>query len=96
MEKDELMKLLEQEETDEGAKLPAPEEDPLFPKAVDFALEAGQVTPGVLERALEIGYGRAARMVEAMEEMGLISPFVPMQPHTVLMTREQWEALQKK
>ena len=48
--------------------------DPLYDKAVQIVAEAQKVSTSMLQRRLNVGYNRAAKIVEAMEEQGVIGP----------------------
>jgi len=52
-------------------------QDPLFPEAVDIARRQGRASISMLQRRLRIGYTRAARLIEAMEEKGIVGPPLP-------------------
>ena len=68
--------------------------DELFPAAVDVILETGQASVSMLQRRLKLGYARAARIVDEMEDRGIVGPFEGSKPRQLLITREQWEAMQ--
>jgi S-DNA-T family DNA segregation ATPase FtsK/SpoIIIE len=80
-----------------GASDPAPNEeeldgDEMLPAAVDVILETGQASVSMLQRRLKLGYARAARIVDEMEEKGIVGPFQGSKPREILITKEQWEA----
>ena len=64
--------------------------DEMLPAAVDVILETGQASVSMLQRRLKLGYARAARIVDEMEEKGIVGPFVGSKPRTILITKEQW------
>ena len=64
--------------------------DELFPDAVEVILESGQASVSMLQRRLKLGYSRAARLVDQMEERGIVGPFEGSKPRQVLISREQW------
>ena len=66
--------------------------DEMLPAAVDVILETGQASVSMLQRRLKLGYARAARIVDEMEEKGFVGPFQGSKPRTILITKEQWEA----
>ena len=66
----------------------------MLPQAVDVALEAKQVSVSMLQRRLKLGYSRAARIVDQMEEIGVVGPFEGSKPRQTLITREQWMEMQ--
>jgi len=68
--------------------------DELLPAAVEVILETGQVSVSMLQRRLKLGYARAARIVDEMEERGIVGPFEGAKPRQLLITREQWEQMQ--
>ncbi len=57
--------------------------------AIRVVVENGQASVSTLQRRLKLGYGRAARLVDVMEEMGIVGPSQGSKPREVLMTREQ-------
>ena len=67
--------------------------DEMLPAAVDVILETGQASVSMLQRRLKLGYARAARIVDEMEEKGIVGPFVGSKPRAILITKEQWSAM---
>ena len=67
--------------------------DEMLPAAVDVILETGQASVSMLQRRLKLGYARAARIVDEMEEKGIVGPFQGSKPRSILITKEQWEAM---
>ena len=65
--------------------------DEMLPQAVDVILETGQASVSMLQRRLKLGYARAARIVDEMEEKGIVGPFQGSKPRAILVTKEQWE-----
>ena len=72
----------------------ASEGDELLPAAVEVILETGQASVSMLQRRLKLGYARAARIVDEMEEKGIVGPFMGSKPRTILVTKEQWQQMQ--
>lgn len=68
--------------------------DELLPQGVDVILETKQASVSMLQRRLKLGYSRAARMVDQMEEMGIVGPFEGSKPRKILITKEQWQEMQ--
>ena len=99
---DEVMAKIEesvQEKEKGGAKGAAAEPsddegDELLPAAVDVVLETGQASVSMLQRRLKLGYSRAARLVDQMEERGIVGPFEGSKPRQLLITREKWQEMQ--
>ena len=73
-----------------AADAEAVEYDPLLSDAVDVILETEQASVSMLQRRLKLGYSRAARLVDQMEEMGIVGPFEGSKPRKILVTRESW------
>jgi S-DNA-T family DNA segregation ATPase FtsK/SpoIIIE len=67
--------------------------DEMLPAAVDVILETGQASVSMLQRRLKLGYARAARIVDEMEEKGIVGPFQGSKPRAILVTKEQWAAM---
>ncbi len=70
------------------------EGDEMLPAAVDVILETGQASVSMLQRRLKLGYARAARIVDEMEEKGIVGPFQGSKPRAILITKEQWASMQ--
>ena len=66
----------------------------MLPAAVDVILETGQASVSMLQRRLKLGYSRAARLVDQMEERGIVGPFEGSKPRQLLITRAQWQEMQ--
>ncbi|WP_138158923.1 FtsK/SpoIIIE family DNA translocase [Peptoniphilus catoniae] len=62
--------------------------DPLFAKAVEYILMDEQASISFLQRKLKVGYSRAARIVDQMEESGIIGPYEGSKPRKILMSEE--------
>jgi len=78
------------------AAVEAMEGDEVFPAAVEAVLEVGMASVSMLQRRLKLGYSRAARLVDQMEEQGIVGPFEGSKPRQVLITKQQWQELQMK
>jgi S-DNA-T family DNA segregation ATPase FtsK/SpoIIIE len=68
--------------------------DELLPQAVDVIFETNQASVSMLQRRLKLGYARAARIVDQMEEMGIVGPFEGSKPRNLLITKDQWHQMQ--
>jgi S-DNA-T family DNA segregation ATPase FtsK/SpoIIIE len=69
-----------------GVALNGEDSDPLLEECIRVSLEAGRVSTSYLQRRLKIGYGRAARILDTMEDMGLVGPAEGSKPREVLVT----------
>ncbi len=69
--------------------------DELYEQAIDVVVREGRGSVSLLQRALGIGYGRAARLVDFMAEDGIVGDYNGSQAREVLYTVEQWEALRE-
>ena len=98
----EVLKEIEKNAQQTGKKSAGPlepnddelEGDEMLPAAVDVILETGQASVSMLQRRLKLGYARAARIVDEMEEKGIVGPFQGSKPRSILITKEQWHARQ--
>ena len=64
--------------------------------AIEVVMETGQASVSMLQRRLKLGYSRAARIVDQMEERGIVGPFEGSKPRQLLITKEQWQELKMK
>ncbi len=67
--------------------------DEMLPAAVDVILETNQASVSMLQRRLKLGYARAARIIDEMEERGIVGPHQGSKPRAILITKEQWNAM---
>ncbi|MBQ1282146.1 MAG: DNA translocase FtsK, partial [Oscillospiraceae bacterium] len=72
---------------------PDDDRDELLYDAIDIILELGQASVSVLQRKLKLGYARASRIVDQMEEMGIVGAHKGSKPRDILITKEKWEAV---
>lgn len=66
----------------------------IIDQAVEVLIDAGQASVSYLQRKLKLGYARAARVMDELEELGVVGPYEGSKPRSVLVTREMW--LQRK
>lgn len=64
--------------------------DDKLDEAIEAVIEAGQASTSYLQRKLKLGYGRAARLIDIMEEMGVVGSFEGSKPRQVIMTKQEW------
>ncbi len=77
--------MLEAEECDDT--------DPFLNEAIEVVIDMGQASASAIQRKFKVGYARAGRIIDQMEERGIISGYQGSKPREVLMTRERWEEL---
>ena len=77
-----------------AADAPGDDGDEMLPAAVEVILETGQASVSMLQRRLKLGYARAARIMDEMEERGIVGHFEGSKPRQLLITKEQWQAMQ--
>ncbi len=65
-------------------------DDILIEKAIDIVVEMGQASTSSLQRKLKLGYARAARIIDELENMGVVGPYEGAKPRKVLMSKQQW------
>lgn len=70
--------------------------DELLDEAIDIVVEMGQASVSMLQRRLKLGYSRAARIVDQMEERGIVGAFEGAKPRQILITREQWNEIKSR
>ncbi len=66
------------------------EEDPMLRQALELAVNSGKISTSLIQRRLSLGYGRAAKLIDKMEQMGYVSPPEGQKPRDVLITKEQF------
>lgn len=66
------------------------ETDEMVPKAIEVVVESQMASTTLLQRKLKLGYARAARIMDNLEERGIIGPFEGSKPRKVLVTKQQW------
>lgn len=67
--------------------------DPLLLDAIEMVVETGQASTSFIQRRFKVGYARAGRIIDQMEERGIISGYQGSKPREVLMPKERWEEL---
>ncbi len=65
--------------------------DPMFEQAVECVIDAGQASTSLLQRRCKLGYARAARIMDQMEQEKIIGPYEGAKPRAVLVSKTQWE-----
>lgn len=94
---DEAIAFIEEEAAKENsADSGLPEDqsaDALLPDAIECVVSAGQASTSLLQRRLKVGYARAARIMDEMEERGIIGPHEGSKPRAVLITKQQWQEM---
>ena len=66
-----------------------PEGDPMLDEAIKVVVENGMASTSLLQRKLKLGYARAARIVDEMEQRGVVGPYEGSKPRKVLISKEQ-------
>ncbi len=79
-------KELETEDSEDDA-------DPFLKDAIETVIETGQASTSFIQRRFKVGYARAGRIMDQMEERGIISGYEGSKPRQVLMTKERWQEL---
>ena len=64
--------------------------DPMIDEAIKVVVEAGQASTSLLQRRLRLGYARAGRLIDEMEQLGVVGPHEGSKPRQVLITYAQW------
>lgn len=64
--------------------------DPMLGQAAEVVIDAGLASTSLLQRRCKLGYARAARIMDEMEQLGIIGPYQGAKPREVLITRQQW------
>ena len=72
----------------------ADDNDPMLDSAIELAVECGKISTSLIQRRLQLGYGRAAKIIDMMERRGIVSAPEGQKPRAVLITREQYLEMQ--
>ena len=81
-------------EKDSAGDGPSGDYDEMLPQAVEVVLEMGSCSVSMLQRRIKLGYSRAARIVDQMEELGVVGPYEGAKPRSVTIDRAAWHELQ--
>ena len=81
-------------EKDTDSSSAAGDYDEMLPQAVEAILETKQCSVSMLQRRVKLGYSRAARIVDQMEELGIVGPYEGAKPRSVLIDRDGWREIQ--
>ncbi|MBR1482699.1 MAG: DNA translocase FtsK [Ruminococcus sp.] len=92
---EESIKRIATEEIAQGKKRGSDDEgdlrvDDKMEEAIQFVIESGQASTSMLQRRLKVGYARAGRMIDDMEQLGVVGPHQGSKPRDVLMTYSEW------
>ena len=66
------------------------EEDELFDEAISVIINNSQASISILQRKLRIGYTRAARLIDLMEEKNIVGPYDGRNPRKILLSKEEY------
>ncbi|MBR2327554.1 MAG: DNA translocase FtsK [Clostridia bacterium] len=94
----EIEKQVEEREKGKGDKggSSSGDSDPMIEEAIEIAIDARTVSTSMLQRRLKLGYGRAARIIDEMEERGIVGPPEGSKPRQVLLTKAEWAEIQMR
>jgi S-DNA-T family DNA segregation ATPase FtsK/SpoIIIE len=80
----------------DGGNVSDSDSDPLVMEAVDVILDAGQASTSYLQRRLKVGYARAARLMDELEDRGIVGPQDGSKPRELQITRSQWAEIKDR
>ncbi|MCK5579942.1 MAG: DNA translocase FtsK [Candidatus Omnitrophica bacterium] len=66
------------------------QKDDLYDEAVRLVIETNQASVSILQRRMRLGYTRAARLIDMMEQRGVVGPYCGSKPRDILVDREEW------
>ena len=64
--------------------------DPMLKPAIQLAVESGKISTSLIQRRLQLGYGRAAKLIDTMEDMGIVGPPQGQKPREVLISKQEY------
>ena len=82
-----------EKELEAGSMEDGDETDPLLNEAIETVIETGQASTSFIQRRFKVGYARAGRIIDQMEERGVISGYQGSKPREVLISKERWAEL---
>jgi S-DNA-T family DNA segregation ATPase FtsK/SpoIIIE len=68
--------------------------DEILPDAIEMVINAGQASISLIQRKFRVGYARAARIIDQMEERGIVGGYEGSKPRQLLITKQQWHEMQ--
>ena len=71
-------------------------DDKQFLEAVDLAIKQGKISTSLIQRKISVGYGKAAKFIDIMEELGLVSEPNGSKPRDILVTRDEWNEMRSR
>ena len=74
----------------DGESVDEPNADPMLKAAIELAVESGKISTSLIQRRLSLGYGRAAKLIDKMEQMNIVSAPEGQKPRTVLISKQQY------
>ena len=89
-----MNKAVEDKNSTDNSSEPAGDFDEMLPQAVEAVLEVKSCSVSMLQRRVKLGYSRAARIVDQMEELGIVGPYEGAKPRQVLIDRAGWHDIQ--
>ena len=90
---DDIIKQIESSGNSDKEQSEDDDTDPFLMDAIEVVVETGQASTSFIQRRFKVGYARAGRIIDQMEERGIISGFQGSKPREVLMSKERWEEL---
>ena len=89
-----ILEHIERETVSDKEKNDSPSEcDELLPKAIDIIMEIGQASTSMIQRKMSVGFARAGRIMDQMEQRGIVGPAQGSKPREILITKEQYMEL---
>ncbi len=83
----------DRDDDDDGEEGASYLSDKQFLEAVDLAIKSGKISTSLIQRKISIGYGKAAKFIDIMEDLGIVSEPNGQKPRDVLVTRDEWHEM---
>jgi S-DNA-T family DNA segregation ATPase FtsK/SpoIIIE len=91
---EDIIEEINSDKAEHGHGVKEEEWDEVLPKAVELVIDMGQASVSLIQRKFKVGYARAARIIDQMEDRGIVGSFEGSKPRNVLISKQEWQEMQ--